>query len=260
MAQGKVEICGVNTAKLPILKEEEKEALFARIKAGDAEAKEEYIKGNLRLVLSVIKRFGGSNENPDDLFQIGAIGLMKAIEKFDFSYEVRFSTYAVPLVTGEIRRFLRDDGMMKVSRSIKESGWRIKRSREKLEQKLGRSVTLQELADDIGFLEEEIALAIDASEEVTSIYQTVYQSDGSELYLVDKMADDAPEEEQLLNRVTVQQLLEMLDPKEQQLIRLRYFDGKTQNAVADVMGMTQVQVSRMEKKVLHKMRLMYEKK
>ena len=150
--------------------------------------------------------------------------------------------------------------MMKVSRSIKESGWRLKKSREKLEQKLGRSVTLQELADDTGLSEEEIALAIDASEEVTSIYQTVYQSDGSELYLVDKMADDAPEEERLLNRVTVQQLLEMLDPKEQQLIRLRYFDGKTQNAVADVMGMTQVQVSRMEKKILHKMRLMYEKK
>ena len=149
--------------------------------------------------------------------------------------------------------------MMKVSRSIKESGWRIKRSREKLEQQLGRSVTMQELAEDTGLSEEEIALAIDASEEVTSIYQTVYQSDGSELYLVDKMADDAPEEEQLLNRVTVQQLIETLEPREQQLIRLRYFDGKTQNEVADLMGMTQVQVSRMEKKILQKMRLMCEK-
>ena len=141
-----------------------------------------------------------------------------------------------------------------------ESGWRIKKSREKLEQQLGRSVTLQELADDTGLSREEIALAMDASEEVASIYQTVYQSDGSELYLVDRMADDAPQEEQLLNRLAVQQLLEMLEPREQQLIRLRYFDGKTQNAVADAMGMTQVQVSRMEKKILQKMRLLYEKK
>ena len=220
---------------------------------------EQVVQENLGLVGSVVRRFENRGYDREDLFQIGAIGLMKAIEKFDFSYEVRFSTYAVPLVAGEIRRFLRDDGMMKVSRSIKESGWRIKRSREKLEQKLGRSVTLQELADDTGLSEEEIALAIDASEEVTSIYQTVYQSDGSELYLVDKMADDAPEEERLLNRVTVQQLIETLEPREQQLIRLRYFDGKTQNEVADLMGMTQVQVSRMEKKILQKMRLMCEK-
>lgn len=234
--------------------------LLLRAKNGDKEAGELLVEENLGLVGSVVKRFENRGYERDDLFQIGAIGLMKAIEKFDFSYEVRFSTYAVPLVTGEIRRFLRDDGMMKVSRSIKESGWRVKRSREKLEQKLGRSVTLQELADDTGLSEEEIALAIDASEEVTSIYQTVYQSDGSELYLVDRVADEAPQEEQLLNRLTVQQLLEMLEPKEQQLIKLRYFEGRTQSVVADAMGMTQVQVSRMEKKILRKMRLMYEKK
>lgn len=234
--------------------------LLLRVKNGDKKAGDLLVQENLGLVGSVVKRFENRGYERDDLFQIGAIGLMKAIEKFDLSYEVRFSTYAVPLVTGEIRRFLRDDGMMKVSRSIKESGWRIKKSREKLEQQLGRSVTLQELADDTGLSKEEIALAMDASEEVASIYQTVYQSDGSELYLVDRMADDAPEEEQLLNRLTVQQLLNMLEPREQQLIRLRYFDGKTQNAVADAMGMTQVQVSRTEKKILQKMRLLYEKK
>ena len=234
--------------------------LLLRAKNGDKEAGELLVQENLGLVGSVVKRFENRGYEKDDLFQVGAIGLMKAIKKFDFSFQVRFSTYAVPLVTGEIRRFLRDDGMMKVSRSVKESSWRVKRSRERLEQKLGRSVTLQELADDTGLSEEEIALAIDASEEVTSIYQTIYQSDGSELYLVDKMADDAPEEEQLLNRVTVQQMIEMLEPKEQQLIKLRYFDGKTQSAVADVLGMTQVQVSRMEKKILRKMRSMYEKK
>ncbi|MCI5827914.1 MAG: SigF/SigG family RNA polymerase sporulation sigma factor [Lachnospiraceae bacterium] len=230
--------------------------LLLRVKNGDKEAGELLVQENLGLVGSVVKRFENRGYDRDDLFQIGAIGLMKAIEKFDFSYEVRFSTYAVPLVTGEIRRFLRDDGMMKVSRSIKESGWRVKKSREKLEQKLGRSVTMQELADDTGLSKEEIALAIDATEEVTSIYQTIYQSDGSELYLVDKVADDAPEEEELLNRLTVQQLIGMLDPKEQQIIRLRYFEGKTQCNVADTMGMTQVQVSRMEKKILQKMRAM----
>lgn len=234
--------------------------LLLRAKNGDKEAGELLVEENLGLVGSVVKRFENRGYEREDLFQIGAIGLIKAIEKFDFSYEVRFSTYAVPLVTGEIRRFLRDDGMMKVSRSIKESGWRVKQSREKLEQELGRSVTLQELADDTGLPEEEIALALDASQEVASIYQTVYQSDGSELYLVDKVADDEPEEERLLNRLTVQQLLEMLGPKEQQLIKLRYFEGKTQCSVADQMGMSQVQVSRMEKKILQEMRILYGKK
>lgn len=233
--------------------------LLLRAKNGDKKAGELLVQENLGLVGSVVKRFENRGYDREDLFQIGAIGLMKAIEKFDFAYEVRFSTYAVPLVTGEIRRFLRDDGMVKVSRSMKESSWRVKKSREKLEQKLGRSVTLQELAEDTGLSEEEIALALDASEEVSSIYQTIYQSDGSELYLVDKMADKAPEEEQLLNRVTVEQMMKTLEPREQRLIKLRYFDGKTQNSVAKVMGMTQVQVSRTEKKILQKMRLMCEK-
>ena len=233
--------------------------LLLRAKNGDKKAGELLVQENLGLVGSVVKRFENRGYDREDLFQIGAIGLMKAIEKFDFAYEVRFSTYAVPLVTGEIRRFLRDDGMVKVSRSMKESSWRVKKSREKLEQKLGRSVTLRELAEDTGLSEEEIALALDASEEVSSIYQTIYQSDGSELYLVDKMADKAPEEEQLLNRVTVEQMMKTLEPREQRLIKLRYFDGKTQNSVAKVMGMTQVQVSRTEKKILQKMRLMCEK-
>ena len=233
--------------------------LLIRAKKGDKEAGKLLVQENLGLVGSVVKRFENRGYEWDDLFQIGAIGLLKAIEKFDFSYEVRFSTYAVPLVAGEIRRFLRDDGMMKVSRSIKESGWRIKRSREKLEQQLGRSVTLQELAEDTGLSEEEVALAIDASEEIASIYQPVYQSDGSELYLLDKMADDSPAEEELLNRMTVRQLLERLEPKEAQLIKLRYYEGNTQSQVADAMGMTQVQVSRMEKKILCKMRRMCDK-
>lgn len=234
--------------------------LLLRVKKGDEEAGEQLVRENLGLVGSVVKRFENRGYEREDLFQIGVIGLMKAIEKFDFSYEVRFSTYAVPLISGEVRRFLRDDGMVKVSRSIKESGWRIRRSRERLEQQLGRSVTLQELAEDAGLSMEDAALALDASEEVASLYQTVYQSDGSELYLVDRLADQAPQEEQLLNRVAVQQLLGLLTPEEQRLITLRYFDGKTQNAVADLLGKTQVQVSREEKKILIKMRTLYEKR
>lgn len=234
--------------------------LLLRVKKGDEEAGEQLVRENLGLVGSVVKRFENRGYEREDLFQIGVIGLMKAIEKFDFSYEVRFSTYAVPLISGEVRRFLRDDGPVKVSRSIKESGWRIRQSRERLEQQLGRSVTLQELAEDAGLSMEDAALALDASEEVASLYQTVYQSDGSELYLVDRLADQAPQEEQLLNRVAVQQLLGLLTPEEQRLITLRYFDGKTQTAVADLLGKTQVQVSREEKKILIKMRALYEKR
>lgn len=233
--------------------------LLLRVKKGDEEAGEQLVRENLGLVGSVVKRFENRGYEREDLFQIGVIGLMKAIEKFDFSYEVRFSTYAVPLVSGEIRRFLRDDGLVKVSRSIKESGWRIRRSRERLEQQLGRSVTLQELAEDTGLSMEETALALDASEEVASLYQTVYQSDGSELYLVDRIADHVPQEEQLLNRVAVQQLLQLLSQEEQKLIMLRYFEGKTQTVAAQQLGMTQVQVSREEKKILLKLRALYEK-
>lgn len=233
--------------------------LLLRVKKGDEAAGEQLVQENLGLVGSVIKRFENRGYEREDLFQIGVIGLMKAIEKFDFSYEVRFSTYAVPLISGEVRRFLRDDGPVKVSRSIKESGWRIRRSRERLEQELGRSVTIRELAEDAGLTVEETALALDASEEIASLYQTVYQLDGSELYLVDRLADQAPQEEQLLNRVAVQQLLQLLNPDEQRLITLRYFEGKTQTVVAQMLGMTQVQVSREEKKILLKMRTMYEK-
>jgi len=230
--------------------------LLWRARNGDKEASDQLVQENMGLVWSVVRRFENRGCEREDLFQIGSIGLMKAIEKFDFSYEVCFSTYAVPLVMGEIRRFLRDDGMVKVSRSLKENGWHIKKSREKLEQKLGRSATLTEISGDTGLSEEEITMAMSAGEEIASIYQTIYQSDGSELYLVDKVAGESGEEEQVLNQVVVEQLILGLQPKERQLIRLRYFEGKTQSHVADDMGMTQVQVSRMEKKVLHKMRLL----
>ena len=254
MALNKVEICGVNTAKLPLLSEQEKEALFVRIKQGDKDAREEYIKGNLRLVLSVIKRFSSSNENADDLFQVGCVGLMKAVDKFDVSYEVCFSTYAVPVIMGEIRRFLRDDGMVKVSRSMKEKGYLISNARKKLTDMLGREPELKELAEKTGLSEEEIVLAVEANGEVESIYQSVYQSDGSEIYLLDRLKDKKNAQEELENKLLIEELLQQLSGREQQLIKMRYFENATQSQIAAKLGTSQVQVSRMEKKILLQMR------
>ena len=254
MALNKVEICGVNTAKLPLLSEQEKEALFVRIKQGDKDAREEYIKGNLRLVLSVIKRFSSSNENADDLFQVGCVGLMKAVDKFDVSYEVCFSTYAVPVIMGEIRRFLRDDGMVKVSRSMKEKGYLISNARKELTDMLGREPELKELAEKTGLSEEEIVLAVEANGEVESIYQSVYQSDGSEIYLLDRLKDKKNAQEELENKLLIEELLQQLSGREQQLIKMRYFENATQSQIAAKLGTSQVQVSRMEKKILLQMR------
>ena len=189
MALNKVEICGVNTAKLPILSNEEKEELFRRIKQGDQQAREEYIKGNLRLVLSVIKRFSNSNENADDLFQIGCIGLIKAIDNFDTTLDVKFSTYAVPMIAGEIKRYLRDDGILKVSRSLKENHYRIYKAREGLERKLGREPTLTELGEELKMPMEELVMTLESGAEVESLYKTIYHGDGNAIYLIDKLED-----------------------------------------------------------------------
>ena len=256
MAQGKVEICGVNTAKLPILNEEEKEALFVRIKEGDREAKEEYIKGNLRLVLSVIRRFGASGENPDDLFQIGCIGLIKAVNNFNTELEVKFSTYAVPMIIGEIKRFLRDDGILKVSRSIKENQYKICKMREELEKKLGREPDLRELSDAMDMPMEELAMTLESAAEVDSIYKTVYQGDGTDLQLVDRLPEKEDRHEKLLNRIFLEEILEKLEGEEKRLIVFRYFQDMTQTEVAKKMGMSQVQISRMEKRILKKLREM----
>ena len=252
--QGKVEICGVNTAKLPILKEEEKEALFVRIKEGDREAKEEYIKGNLRLVLSVIRRFGASGENPDDLFQIGCIGLIKAVNNFNTELEVKFSTYAVPMIIGEMKRFFRDDGMIKVSRAIKECRHRVYQAREKIERESGREPTIQELSETLGIAAEEVAMALESAVNVESIYKTVYQGEGTDISLIDKIPEKKDEQENLLNRIFLEELLGELKSEERRLIYMRYFRDMTQTQVAEVLGISQVQVSRMEKRILEKMR------
>ena len=254
MAGNKVELCGVNTAKLPLLKEEEKEELLARIKEGDEDAREQYIKGNLRLVLSVIKRFSSSSENADDLFQIGCVGLMKAVDHFDPSRLVKFSTYAVPMIAGEIKRFLRDDGMIKVSRSLKEMAVKVCMTREKLEKDYGREPTLEEVSEEIGATREEIVMAMESASEVESLHKTIYQGDGNAISLMDGIKEEKDASEELLDHMLLNSLLGTLEEKERDLLRLRYFEDLTQVQVAKQLDMTQVQVSRMEKKILGKLR------
>ena len=241
---------------------EDKE-LFLQAQKGDKEAREALFEKNAGLIHHVIKRYIGRGCESEDLFQLGAIGLVKAIEKFDTEYGVCFSTYAVPMISGEIRRFLRDDGMVKVSRGIKENIWKINRTREKLYARLGREVTIRELAEESGVAMEDVVLAMDAGREVESIYRTVYQSDGNEIYLLDMIKEGQQagssytvqdEGEIVLDRMLLEQLMNKLDTKERMLIRLRFYENKTQMQVAKYLGMSQVQVSRLEKKLLLRMR------
>ena len=233
---------------------EETSVLIERSHAGDKEAREVLIENNLGLVHHIVKRFVGRGYDPEDLFQIGCIGLMKAIDKFDLQFDVKFSTYAVPMISGEIKRFLRDDGMVKVSRSVKENGWKITQARERLQYILGREPTLQELQKETGLSLDDIVMALEAGVEVESIYKSVYQSDGNEIYLIDQLMGDQNEKEYLLNQMLVSQLLDELQGTEKELILLRYFQGKTQVEIARRLGISQVQVSRLEKKILQKMR------
>lgn len=254
MAQGKVEICGVNTAKLLILKEEEKEALFARIKAGDAEAKEEYIKGNLRLVLSVIKRFGGSNENPDDLFQIGCIGLIKAINNFNTELDVKFSTYAVPMIIGEIRRYMRDNNSIRVSRSLRDTAYKALYAREQLTRTNSKEPTLMEIAQEIGVSKEDITYALDAIQTPVSLYEPVYTDGGDPLFVMDQISDKKNLEENWVEDLSLVEAMKRLPERERHIIDMRFFEGKTQTEVAQEIHISQAQVSRLEKNALKSMK------
>lgn len=229
-------------------------ACIIRSQQGDKAARDKLVQDNLGLVWSVVKRFASRGHDSEDLFQIGCIGLMKAIDKFDVSLELKFSTYAVPMILGEIRRFLRDDGLIKVSRSIKENGWRIKKAADKIAKKNGRDATIEELTKETALSSEEIVLAMEASMEVESIHKTLQQGDGSELTLADKVAAVGDDKEELLNKMLLTQLLEGLEEKERRLICMRYFDDKTQMEVAKALGISQVQVSRLEKRILIRMR------
>lgn len=251
---------------------EEVSVLIARSQSGDKGAREVLIEKNLGLVHSIVRRFIGRGYDLEDLFQIGTIGLMKSIDKFDLQMGVKFSTYAVPMITGEIRRFLRDDGPVKVSRTLKENGMKVKAARQKLQGELGREPTLKELSESSGLSQEDIVIAMEASSEVESLYAAVCQDDGSEVYLVDKIVQgdygavgisaggeyQDPEKDKLINHMLLKGLLDNLSERERELIYMRYYQDKTQMEIAGIMGISQVQVSRMEKKILLRMREMAE--
>ena len=254
MALNKVEICGVNTSKLPLLSNEEKEALFARIQEGDMEARELYIKGNLRLVLSVIKRFGSSNENADDLFQIGCIGLIKAIDNFDSTLNVKFSTYAVPMIIGEIRRYLRDNNSIRVSRSLRDTAYKAIYAKENYVKKNLKEPTINEIASEIGISKEDIVYAMDAIQTPVSLYDPAYTEGGDTLYVMDQISDKKNREETWVEHLSLSEAMKRLDEREHEIITLRFFEGKTQMEVADIIGISQAQVSRLEKNALRVMK------
>ena len=229
-------------------------ALIKKSHDGDKAAREQLVEENVGLVWFVVKRFYGRGTEAEDLFQIGSIGLLKAIDKFDLSYDVKFSTYAVPMISGEIKRFLRDDGMIKVSRSLKELAYKSVQAREKLTDWLGREPTLEELAEETGAEKEEIVQAMEAGGEVESLYRPIHQKEGSEIRLLDRIEERDRKEDRILDTMVLKQLLETLDAKERQLIYLRYFADRTQSDVGKIMGISQVQVSRMEKRIIEELR------
>ncbi len=254
MAVNKVEICGVNTSKLPLLREEEKQKLFLQIQQGDKEAKEEYIKGNLRLVLSVMKRFYTADENPDDLFQIGCVGLIKAINNFNPKMEVKFSTYAVPMIVGEIRRFLRDNNSIRVSRSLKDTAYKAIYAKEMYRKKYLKEPTIEEIAEEIGIEKEDIVYALDAIQSPMSLQEPVYNDSGDAVYVMDQVSDKKNKEDTWVENLSLQAAMDMLEERERYIIKLRFFEGKTQMEVADEIQISQAQVSRLEKNALKEMR------
>lgn len=254
MALNKVEICGVDTSKLPILKEEDKKVLFERIKAGDKEAKEEYIKGNLRLVLSVIRRFSNSNENADDLFQIGCVGLIKAINNFNTELDVKFSTYAVPMIIGEIRRYMRDNNSIRVSRSLRDTAYKAIYAKENYMKQNLKEPTLEEIAEEIGIGKEDIVFALDAIQTPMSLQEPVYNDGDDVLYVMDQVSDKKNKEENWVEELALQAAMDRLGERERYIIKLRFFEGKTQIEVAQDIDISQAQVSRLEKHALKVMR------
>lgn len=254
MALCKVEICGVNTSKLPLLKNEDKEILWDKIESGDKSARETFIHGNLRLVLSIIQRFSNSNENVDDLFQIGCIGLMKAIDNFDRSLNVKFSTYAVPMIIGEIRRYLRDNNSIRVSRSLRDIAYKAIYAKENYVKNNQKEPTVNEIAEEIGFTKEEIVYALDAIQSPMSLYDPVYSEGGDTLYVMDQISDKKNKEENWVQNLALSDAINRLPDRERNIIDLRFFKGKTQMEVAEHVGISQAQVSRLEKNALKSMK------
>ena len=254
MASGKVMLCGIDTNSLPRMDRARGEELLERAASGDAAAREELIEGNLRLVLSVIQRFSGRGEPADDLFQIGCIGLIKAIDNFDASHGVRFSTYAVPMIIGEVRRFLRDNSSMRVSRSLRDTAYHALRERTRLEYELGREPTVSEIAGALGEMEEDVVFALDAIADPVSLDEPVFRDDGDAVYVVDQVRDEKAAEDNWLDSVAIKSGMDHLPERERRIIELRYFLGRTQTEVAGEIGISQAQVSRLEKHALGQMR------
>ena len=255
ITNGKVEICGVNTAKLKVLSEDKKNELLAKVKKGDSEAREELINGNLKLVLSVIKRFTRRGENPDDLFQVGCIGLIKAIDNFDSeAYDVKFSSYAVPMILGELRRFFRDNSSIRVSRSIRDLAYKALQAKEELSKKLEREPTIEEIAKALESTKEEVASALDAIVDPISLFDPVYSDNGDSIYIMDQLSDTKNTDEAWLESIALNQAISTLSPREKRIILMRFYDGKTQMEVAEEIEISQAQVSRLEKGALLKIK------
>ena len=253
----KVEICGVNTSKLPILSKEEKEELLKKIKNGDDEARNKFINGNLRLVLSVIQRFYGRGENADDLFQIGCVGLIKAIDNFDISQNVQFSTYAVPMIIGEIRRYLRDNNSIRVSRSIRDLAYKVMQCKERLTKQNGKEPTIEEIAKSLDSTPEDIAFSLDAIQIPISLQEPIYNDGTENIYIMDQVKDDKNSDELWAENLTIMQSMKKLNDKEREILAKRFFDGRTQMEVAEEIGISQAQVSRLEKSAINHIKRLY---
>lgn len=247
MQYGKVEICGINTSEIKVLKESEKNELLKKARAGDAKAREELIKGNLRLVLSVVQRFQNRGESMDDLFQVGVIGLIKAIDNFNLDLDVRFSTYAVPMCIGEIRRYLRDDNPVRVSRSMRDTAYKAMQVKEQLINANGKEPTIEEIAEKLEMKKSDVVLALEAIVDPVSLYEPVYNDGGDTIYIMDQVGDNSTDKD-WVDEISIKDELKNLDPRERTIMYLRFMQGKTQMEVAKEVGISQAQVSRLEKK------------
>ncbi len=253
----KVEICGVNTSKLPVLSREEKEELLVKIKNGDEKARNEFIKGNLRLVLSVIQRFYRKSESADDLFQVGCIGLIKAIDNFDINQNVQFSTYAVPMIIGEVKRYLRDNNSIRVSRSIRDLAYKVIQFKEKYVKEHGKEPNVEEIAKELDVEKEEIAFSLDAIQDPLSLQEPVYNDGTENLYLMDQVKDSKNTDELWAEKMTIAQAMKKLNDKEKMIVTKRFFEGRTQMEVAEEIGISQAQVSRLEKSAIGHIKKLY---
>ena len=248
--QAKVEICGVNTAKLPVLKAAETRTLMERAQAGDKDAREQLIAGNLRLVLSVVQKFAGRGESMDDLFQVGCIGLIKAIDAFDLSQNVQFSTYGVPMIAGELRRFLRDHSALRVSRSMRDTAYRVLQAKEKLTVRDGREPGVEQIARELGIPRQEVVFAMDAVCEPVSLYEPVFSDGGENTTVMDQIGDPRNNDEHWLEQIALTDAMRRLSPREKRILALRFYDGRTQMEVAREVGISQAQVSRLERNAI----------